>query len=250
MVMLDKIAIISDIHGNLPALEAVLKDIDRRGVSQIICLGDMIGKGPHSKEVLEVCQIRCQRIVKGNWEDFISDPKTEATPFIQFYRNQLGEERLAYIRQLPSVTGFWMSGKYIRLFHANPHSLYDRVYATSPLEKRLALFEVPKLPSTESSSKASDMIGYGDIHEGYLQHLEQGRVLFNVGSVGNSCDSIPMGPYVILEGHLHRREEADFSIQFYRVKYDRMKSISDAMKVEIPDQEAYINEIKTGLYCR
>lgn len=43
MVMLDKIAIISDIHGNLPALEAVLKDIDRRGVSQIICLGDMIG---------------------------------------------------------------------------------------------------------------------------------------------------------------------------------------------------------------
>ena len=59
-----------------------------------------------------------------------------------------------------------------------------------------------------------------------------------------------MAAFVILEGHLHRREEADFSIQFHRVKYDRMKSISDAIKVEIPDQEAYINEIKTGLYCR
>ena len=84
MVMLDKIAIISDIHGNLPALEAVLKDIDSSGVSQIICLGDMIGKGPHSKEVLEVCQIRCQRIVKGNWEDFISESEDGGEPPIYY----------------------------------------------------------------------------------------------------------------------------------------------------------------------
>ncbi len=250
MRTLDKIAIISDIHGNLPALEAVLSDIERKGISKIICLGDMIGKGPQSKEVLELCIKKCQNIVKGNWEDFISDSHTTETPFIKFYRNQLGEQHLTYIRQLPSVTGFWISGKYIRLFHANPHSLYDRVYGTCPLEKRLSLFEVPKLESIESYERSSDIVGYGDIHGGYLQHLGEGRILFNVGSVGNSCDSIPMCAYVILEGRLHSKEEEDFSIQFYRVKYDRQKSIAQAMETNIPDQQAYIYELQTGLYGR
>ncbi len=250
MGRLDQIAIISDIHGNLPALEAVLNDIKQKGISHIICLGDMVGKGPHSKEVFEQCLASCQMIVKGNWEDFISDSKTKETEFIKFYRNQLGEDYLSLIRNLPGVTGFWMSGKYIRLFHANPHSLYDRVYGTSPIDKRLELFEVPELPSTESSSSLSDVVGYGDIHGGYLQHLDQGRILFNVGSVGNSCDSIPMAAYVILEGKLHDKEEADFSIQFRRLKYDREKSILQAQELNIPDQEAYINELRTGRYSR
>ncbi len=94
MRTLDKIAIISDIHGNLPALEAVLSDIERKGISKIICLGDMIGKGPQSKEVLELCIKKCQNIVKGNWEDFISDSHTTETPFIKFYRNQLVKHHL------------------------------------------------------------------------------------------------------------------------------------------------------------
>ena len=65
MIKLDQIAIISDIHGNLPALEAVLEDIKDKGISQIICLGDMIGKGPHSMEVLEQCLDHCHVIIKG-----------------------------------------------------------------------------------------------------------------------------------------------------------------------------------------
>ena len=250
MGSLDQIAIISDIHGNLPALEAVLKDIKQKGINHIICLGDMIGKGPHSKEVLEQCLVSCETIVKGNWEDFISDSQTNETDFIKFYRNQLGEDNLLRIRHLRAVTGFWMSGKYIRLFHANPHSVYDRVYATSPLEKRLSLFDVPKLPSTESSFLVSDIVGYGDIHGGYLQHLDEGRILFNVGSVGNACDSIPMAAYVILEGTLHDQKEADFSIQFRRLTYDREKAILQAQELNIPNQEAYINELKTGRYSR
>ena len=50
---MDYIAIISDLHGNLPALEAVLRDIKRRHISRIFCLGDLIGKGPHSDKVVE-----------------------------------------------------------------------------------------------------------------------------------------------------------------------------------------------------
>ncbi len=51
---MDKIAVISDIHGNLPALEAVLADIQQRDIHRIICLGDLVGKGPDSSKAIDI----------------------------------------------------------------------------------------------------------------------------------------------------------------------------------------------------
>lgn len=245
-----RIAIISDIHGNMTALTAVIEDINNRGVDQTICLGDVVGKGPHSAEAVDLCVKFCHLIVKGNWDDFLSNKETVVTEFISYYRQQLGEERLKILRNLPEVTGFWLSGRYVRLFHANPHSLYDRVYGDSPIEKRLSLFELPRLQSTDDYPGRTDIAGYGDIHGAYLQHLDNQRVLFNVGSVGNSCDSISMASYIILEGVLHSQQEDDFSLQFYRVKYDRDLAIQSALESDLIDKELYIKEIETGLYCR
>ena len=76
------------------------------------------------------------------------------------------------------------------------------------------------------------------------------RALFNVGSVGNSCDSIAMASYIILEGVLNSQQEDDFSVQFYRVKYDCEMAIQSAVEPDLIDKELYIKEIKTGLYCR
>ena len=61
-------AIISDIHGNLPALKAVLEDINKRKIDKTICIGDIIGKGPSSKETIDICRKSCDFIVCGNWE--------------------------------------------------------------------------------------------------------------------------------------------------------------------------------------
>ena len=245
-----RIAIISDIHGNMTALKSVIEDINDRGVDQTICLGDVVGKGPHSAEALDLCLKFCHLIVKGNWDDFLSNKETVLTEFISYYRQQLGEERLKILRNLPEVTGFWLSGRYVRLFHANPHSLYDRVYGDSLIEKRMSLFEFPRLQSTEDYSGRTDIVGYGDIHGAYLQHLDGQRVLFNAGSVGNSCDSIAMASYIILEGVLNSQQEDDFSVQFYRVKYDRDLAIQSALESDLIDKELYIKEIETGLYCR
>ena len=71
---LDRIALISDVHGNLTALEAVLADIDARGITRIFNLGDYVGKGPRGREVVDLCRERCEVNILGNWDDFLPDP--------------------------------------------------------------------------------------------------------------------------------------------------------------------------------
>ena len=73
-IHMDKIAVISDIHGNIQALESVLNDIKLRGIERIICLGDLVGKGPHSSEAIEIIRKECEVVVMGNWDDFITKP--------------------------------------------------------------------------------------------------------------------------------------------------------------------------------
>ena len=53
---MDRIALISDIHGNIPALKATLCDIKRRGIQRVFCLGDLVGKGPSSDQVVDICR--------------------------------------------------------------------------------------------------------------------------------------------------------------------------------------------------
>ena len=77
MAAMDRIALISDVHGNLTALEAVLADIDARGIDRIFNLGDYVGKGPRGREVVDLCRERCEVNLLGNWDDFLPDPERE-----------------------------------------------------------------------------------------------------------------------------------------------------------------------------
>lgn len=88
---MERLAIISDIHGNLTALETVLKDIEKRGIKRIICLGDLAGKGPSSVEVVDLIREKCEVVVKGNWDHFMTT--VEDSEAISWHRARLGEER-------------------------------------------------------------------------------------------------------------------------------------------------------------
>lgn len=248
---MDKVAVISDIHGNLTALEAVLKDIEARGVKEIICLGDMIGKGPSSKEVFKRCQEKCKHMVLGNWEKFIAFRLDTDNECAKWYQQQVGVDVLAEIRALPEVVGFYMSGKYFRLFHAHPHDVNRRIWFRDERERKMELMEKPNLKSFEEDESAfTDIAGYGDIHHPFLQPMPEGKYLFNVGSVGNACDQVPMASYVILEGVLGSRDVTDYHIQFYRVAYDHQAAIREIGAIELPNKEAYIGEITKGIYGR
>jgi len=235
----DKIAIISDIHGNMPALESVLEDIEKRNIKTIYCLGDMAGKGPHSAETVDIVREKCQVIVMGNWEYFLSEH--EGNEMVKWHKKQLGEERLNYMRELPLYIEFYMSGKLFRLCHASPTDVFHRVFRTASKEEKLSLFH-----STFSNKNESDVLGYGDIHGAYIEHFNE-KTLFNVGSVGNPLD-VTQASYGIIEGIFDSREIDTCAISIVRVPYDVERSIKYALDSDMPEKEEYINELRTGIY--
>ena len=86
----ERIALISDVHGNLTALEAVLADIEGRGIKRIFNLGDYVGKGPRGQEVVDRCRERCEVNILGNWDDFLPDPDREYdSDGLQWWNEQL-----------------------------------------------------------------------------------------------------------------------------------------------------------------
>ena len=237
---MEQIALISDIHGNIPALEATLRDIQRRGIQRVFCLGDLVGKGPHSAQVVDICRAECEAMVLGNWDDFIVKDKH---PTAQWHRERLGVRRLAALARLPHTIDFWMSGRQVRLFHASQVGIEHRVYMTDPLETHLAMFE--NTPFT-GDALTPTVVGYGDIHWAYV-HCFEHRILFNAGSVGNPLD-LTQACYAILEGVYGSHAEDAFSIQLLRVPYDIELAIQQARAEEMPDLEAYANELRTARY--
>jgi protein phosphatase len=107
---LDKVAVISDIHGNIPALEAVLADISTRDIELIYCLGDLAGKGQQSALAVDTCRELCDVVVRGNWDDFIG--RETENPTLRWHQAQLGADRLDYLRDLPNVWNFKGSSEY------------------------------------------------------------------------------------------------------------------------------------------
>mgnify|MGYP000102431524 CR=1 FL=1 len=235
---MDKIAIISDIHGNIPALEAVLRDIKSRDIETIYCLGDLAGKGPSSAAAVDSIREHCEVVIKGNWDYFMTERNDEA---LIWHQDRLGEERLEYMRGLPLYAEFYMSGKLIRLCHASPNDLFHRVYLFTENEQRMKLF----MP-TKTSKEEADVVGYGDIHGAHID-IFNGKTIFNVGSVGNPLD-IPQSSYAIIEGIYGSKEQSPFTIALVRVLYNIEEAVNQAMETDMPDKQEYINELRTAIY--
>jgi protein phosphatase len=239
---LERIALIADIHGNIPAFEAVLDDIKNRDVDKIYCLGDLIGKGPHSDKAVDICRQQCDLIIQGNWEGFIL--KDVTIPVIKWHQQRLGSERLDFLRTLAPTIDFTISGRNVRLFHASQKGIYHRVHMHDSTETHLEMF---KNTDFTGNSFHPNMVGYADIHRIFLKTFQDGETLFNVGSVGNPLD-MPMASYVIMEGEYGKKEEDTFSIHAIRVKYDIELAIKQAAEEEMPELEQYADELRTARY--
>jgi protein phosphatase len=138
-----------------------------------------------------------------------------------------------------------LSGRLVRLYHASAQSVYHRVQPWHSLEERLAMFANTEFTGGMGAAEP-DVVGYGDVHNAFLQHLN-GRVLFNVGSVGNPLD-ITQAAYAIIEGEPESETQRPFSVQLVRVPYDIELAISLAEELAMPSLEAYAKELRTARY--
>ena len=259
---MNKIAIISDIHGNREALKTTLEDIKRRKCDKIICLGDIISKGKFSNECVDLIRENCDIVLRGNVDDYLSKEhdlnkldEKEKTNILK-YNQELTVKSKEYLSNLPFCYEFYLSGRFVRLFHAGPDTLYNysNVSAFASIEKKFKMFEPNVLTL---SDKIADIVVYGHIHT-QLMNKMYNRTLISCGSIGNNLESIrnekkdasilntTCANYVILEGKMDSKEYDTLDVDFVQVQYDIDKELEDS-KDKI-DNDALFYELKHGKY--
>lgn len=240
---LERLALVSDVHGNLTAFEAVLADITARGITRVLNLGDVIGKGPRGSACTALTRQRCEATVRGNWEVFLTRETPPADAAQAWWREELSAAQREWLRALPGSHDLHLSGRRLRLVHASPVDEFTRVQADLDAEQFARMFA--PTPFTGDVG-AADVVAYGDIHDPFLRSGREGT-LVNVGSVGNQLDD-PVPSYVILEGDPDGDRTSPFGIQFVRVPYDVEAEIAAARAAGMPETRAYEIELRTGVY--
>ena len=239
----ERIAVLSDVHGNITAFDAVLADIDARGISTVLNLGDVAGKGPRGSAAEALSRLRCAVTVRGNWDDFLPRPDRERDAPMAWWHAELSEEDKAWLLALPLAHDLVLSGRTVRLFHASATSVHTRVHADHSREEFAGMFATTELTG---DGPTPTVVGYGDIHDAYVKTY-RGRTLFNVGSVGNPLDETTAS-YVILEGVPGGTAADAFGLQIVRVPYDVEAEIAVATALGMPALAEYASELRTGVY--
>lgn len=232
-----QIALIADLHGNWPATQALERDLTRRKVDRLYCLGDIVGKGPSSDRTFDWAVANCELILGGNW-DFGIGYRIFAPD--GYYWEQLGEKRLSFLRNLPLEKTLTLSGRRVRLFHGRP------VMNTLVLAQQDAALIDPFF--TDCNGFRCDVVGYADAHRQAMRTLTPG-LFFNTGSVGNGLGS-PLCCYAVMEGDTLDANAA-LDIRLITLPYDRAQAVADAQAApQVPRIDTYIREVQTGLYSR
>ena len=229
-----RIAIISDIHANIEALEAVYAFLDGQSIDRTLCLGDVVGYGPDPSKCLQMIQDRCEIVVAGNHEhavlglldlDYFNPVARHAT---HWTRDTLSESELKILRSWP-LTHVEDS---LTLVHGSldQPDLFD--YIQTSWEAHLS-FQQLKTPvafighsHVPITFLLTDVVDYSQ--EDRLQ-LEPGtQAIVNVGSVGQPRDSNPDASVVIFEPETGQLER-------YRIPYDIETVQAKILESGLPD---------------
>lgn len=232
-----KIAFIADLHGNWPATCALEKDLALQQPDRIICLGDVVGKGPSNRETFDWAMSRSDLVIGGNWDYGVGH---KMFPNDQYYWEQLGEERLRTLRSLPRESELMLSGRRVRLMHGRP--VMNELITVSDVASDIQpLFNAP-------DGGRYDVIIYADAHRQAMRTMSPG-LFINTGSVGNAM-GVAYCCYAIVEAD-EGEAPAPFEVRLRQLPYDREQAVRDAQAApRVPRIDTYINEIKTAVYSR
>lgn len=235
---MSKIIVLADLHGNMTAAAAMEKELASVPYDEIWFLGDAVGKGPQSAETCDWVRKNCSRCIGGNWDYWISD-RSITYKDNDFFREQLGEERLKWIEALPKEFDALISGIRFRLFHGRPAA--DLVQGWDNDDAMGKFFS--------ADGKTYGGIICADSHRPFIRSTHMGYAV-NTGSIGNSL-GVPKAHALLLEGELDCDEPVPLRMTILSVPYDNEAAAEIARRTEgLPAKESYIKEVLTGVYSR
>jgi diadenosine tetraphosphatase ApaH/serine/threonine PP2A family protein phosphatase len=213
-----RVAVLADVHGNVPALAAVLADLDAQAPDEVLVGGDLVGRGPQGAEVVRRLAARGWPSVKGNHEDYMLDFRRGQVPEDWLFTDEwsaarwmaaeLGEGEAAYIAELPFSLTAALAPE-LRLVHGSPRSANEGIgpwLSDGQIEAQLARVAEPVLIC-------------GHTHRPLLRRFDSGLVV-NVGSVGLPFNGDPRAQYAVFEG-----DGGVWEVEFRQVEYDRGKTL-------------------------
>lgn len=238
-----RIALISDIHANLPALEAVLADIDARDVAAVYHLGDLVGYAPWANEVVALLRQRGIQGIAGNYDSTTAtdyehcgcryeDPRQEELAHLSYAwtRAHVTPETTRYLAALPfrldmRPLGGHIAGPKLILVHGNP--VLNTVYWTEDRPERFCA-----QMAGIAGAVAGDVVAFGHTHKPW-HRVSVGIHFVNTGSVGRPKDGDPRAGYVVLE-----LGKGKPSVEVVRVAYDVERAARAVRASELPDEFA------------
>lgn len=220
-----KVAIISDIHGNSVALEEVLKDAKLNNVDEYIFSGDLVNDLPFGNETLEMVKSTSDKVLKGNKEQYLIEFEEEKYDWnniqfknTRFMYNELTEENKAYIRNLPHCMSLEYEGVKLLVAHGSPKSVEE-----------LLNHRFKELIEKYVDELDADALIFGHTHEAMWYEYINGKLVLNAGCAGVSPHYIGKAEYVILTINNGKIENIDLKLVDYDIEKVKQKIIESGI---------------------
>jgi len=230
------IAVITDIHANLPALQASLGRIDELGIERVYCGGDLVGYGPHPNEVCALIAERAIPTIYGNYDYAIArDLDDCGCAYVTPHDRELGQPSVAwtlehtdqaskdFMRELPFDLRFAIGERQVHLVHGSPRKVNEYLFEDKP----------DRLYEKFAAGEDADALVFGHTHKPWIRTF--GDVLFvNCGSVGKPKDGDPRGAFAILD----LDESGAVRARIERVAYDAAAVAEEVAAAGLPPEYA------------
>ncbi|AJG40906.1 metallophosphatase [Thermotoga sp. RQ7] len=233
-----RLAFFGDVHGNLEALNAVLEDIQRRGVDEIFCLGDLVGYGPDPEAVVQLIREKNIKTIMGNYDDAVGYSKescgcsyspgreTEVGDIsLNWSIERTSEETKEFLRSLPKRMSFEVEGVKFLLVHGSPfNELLEYVKPDTSSER---LKEI-------AHTVEENVVVNGHTHLPMVKWV-LGKLILNPGSAGRPKDGDPRASYMIVDV-----KSGVISFETIRVVYDVKTTVEKIAKKGLPIELATV----------
>jgi predicted phosphodiesterase len=249
-----KIALFSDIHANLPALQALFEDLEQTKPDAMYCLGDLVGYNIWPNEVINEIRKRGIPTIAGNYDFGVGrnsddcgcaykteEDKAMGAQSISYSNQQIGEEERNYLRTLPAhiQVEYQLNNDslFLLMVHGSPRKINEYLFEDREEKSMLKIMETVN----------TDLMFFGHTHKPYhrvFEYNKEGQTAYrhaiNIGSVGKPKDGDTRGCYVLIHinENTSRLDKNSINVEFKRFEYDIEKAATAVENSILPNAYA------------